>query len=259
MTAATTGETDAGLSGRVALVTGGSRGIGAATAERLAALGALVGVGGRDRAAIDQVVERIRVGGGTAVPCPADATDNDQLEDACARLERYLGPVELLAAFAGGNGRPRPSEQVTPEEWRAVVEGDLTATFLTIHAVLPGMLERGRGSIVTMASAAGRQPSQAAAAYAAAKAGVVMLSKHLAAELGPRGVRVNCVSPSAVLNEKMTRSMSEKQLETLAGSFPLGRIGRPSDVAAAATYLLSGEASWVTGVTLDVTGGRVIT
>jgi 3-oxoacyl-[acyl-carrier protein] reductase len=109
-----------------------------------------------------------------------------------------------------------------------------------------------------MSSSAGRQPSQAAAAYAVAKAGVVMLTKHLAAELGPRGVRVNCLAPSAVLNEKMSAAMSEEQLAGMASTFPLGRIGQPDDVAAAAVFLLSEESSWITGVTLDVTGGRVI-
>ena len=248
----------AGVEGRVALVTGGSRGIGAATAVRLAEQGALVGVGGRDRAAIDRVVERVRASGGVAVAAPADATQADEIAATCTALAGELGPVELLAAFAGGNGRPRPTEQVEPEEWRRVIEGDLTSTFLTIRAVLPGMLERGGGSIVTMSSSAGRQPSEAAAAYAVAKAGVVMLTKHLAAELGPRGVRVNCLAPSAVLNEKMSAAMSTEQLAGLASRFPLGRIGQPGDVAAAAVFLLSDEASWITGATLDVTGGRVI-
>jgi len=247
-----------GLAGRVAMVTGGSRGIGAATAARLASVGVAVGVGGRDRAAIDRVVVGIRSAGGRAIGVPADATDADALAGAFAALTDEFGPVELLAAFAGGNGRPRPTEQVEPEEWRGVIEGDLTATFLTIRAALPAMLAGGRGAIVTMSSSAGRLPSQAAAAYAAAKAGVVMLSKHLAAEMGPRGIRVNCLAPSAVLNEKMATGMTEEQRERLASAFPLGRLGRPEDVAAAAVFLLSDDASWLTGVTLDVSGGRII-
>jgi 3-oxoacyl-[acyl-carrier protein] reductase len=251
-------DTRPGLAGRVAMVTGGSRGIGAATASRLASYGALVGVGGRDREAIDAVVSRIRADRGQAVATPADATDADALARAYTKLYEHFGPVELLAAFAGGNGYPRPSEQVDPEEWRRVIEGDLTSTFLTIRAALPAMIEQGRGSIVTMSSSAGRSPSRAAAAYAVAKAGVVMLTKHLASEMGPRGIRVNALAPSAVLNEKMASAMSEEQLAELATSFPLGRLGQPEDVAAAAAFLLSDDASWLTGVTLDVTGGRVI-
>ncbi|HET8535649.1 MAG TPA: SDR family NAD(P)-dependent oxidoreductase [Solirubrobacteraceae bacterium] len=251
-------DTSLGLAGRVAMVTGGSRGIGAATAARLAAHGAPVGVGGRDRDAIDRVVDGIRADGGQALAAPADATDAAALSDAFAAVADEFGPVELLCAFAGANGRPRPTEDVDPDEWRRVIDGDLTATFLTIRAALPAMLEHGRGAIVTMSSSAGRQPGQAAAAYAAAKAGVAMLSKHLAAELGSRGIRVNCLAPSAVLNEKMAANMTDEQREQLAAAFPLGRIGRPDDVAAAATFLLSEQASWLTGVTLDVSGGRVI-
>jgi 3-oxoacyl-[acyl-carrier protein] reductase len=248
----------ADLDGRVAMVTGGSRGIGAATAAMLARHGAVVGVGGRDLSAIDRVVESIRAGGGQAVAAPADTTDAEALAGACRVIGEAFGPVDVLAAFAGGGGQPRPTEEVSPEEWRRVIDGDLTATFLTIRAVLPGMLERGRGAIVTMSSSAGRQPSQAAAAYAAAKAGVAMLSRHLAAELGPRGIRVNCLAPSAVVNEKMATRMTDDQRAQLAKAFPLGRLGRPDDVAAAALFLLSDAAAWVTGVTLDVSGGRII-
>jgi 3-oxoacyl-[acyl-carrier protein] reductase len=246
------------LAGRVAMVTGGSRALGAATAARLAAQGVAVGVGGRDRAAIDRVVAGIRADGGRALGVPADATDAGALAGAFAALTDEFGPVDLLAAFAGGNGRPRPTEEVGPDEWRRVIDGDLTATFLTIRAALPAMLERGQGAIVTMASSAGRLPSQAAAAYAAAKAGVVMLSKHLAAEMGPRGIRVNCLAPSAVLNEKMSAAMSQEQRDRLAEAIPLRRIGLPDDVAAAAVFLLSDDAAWLTGVTLDVSGGRII-
>ena len=255
----TTPNTDTGLIGQVAWVTGGSRGIGAATALRLAARGAAVGVGGRDEAAIERVVAAIRADGGQAVPLQADATDPDALAAAHARLTAQFGSVELLAAFAGGNGRPRPTEHVDPAEWRQVIEGDLTATFLTVRAALPAMLARGRGSIVMMSSAAGRQPSPAAAAYAAAKAGVAMLAKHLAAEMGPRGIRVNCLAPATVVNDTMATAMTDHQRDQLATTIPLGRLGQPDDVAAAAAFLLSRQASWITGVTLDISGGRIIT
>lgn len=251
-------DVSAGLAGRVAMVTGGSRGIGAATAARLAAYGALVGIGGRDQAAIEQVVARIRADGGRAVPVPGDATDADSLAQAYSKLAEQFGPVELLAAFAGGSGAPRPTEQVEADEWRRAIEANLTATFLTIRAALPTMLERGRGAIVTMSSSAGRQPSQAAAAYAVAKAGVAMLSKHLGAEMGPRGIRVNCLAPASVLNERMATVMTQEQRDALAKAFPLGRLGQPDDIAAAAVFLLSDQASWITGVTLDISGGRII-
>ncbi|MFI7533698.1 SDR family NAD(P)-dependent oxidoreductase [Streptosporangium sp. NPDC049376] len=246
------------MTGRVALVTGGSRGIGAETSRVLAASGAKVAVNGRDRAAIDEVVADITARGGTALAVPADVTDEDQVSAMRERIERELGQVEILAAFAGGSGAPAPTADLGAARWRAVIESDLTSVYLTVSAFLPAMVERGRGAIVTMSSTAGRHPGGANAAYAAAKAGVVMFTKHLANEVGGHGVRVNCVAPSAVLNERMRRFMSDEQLDGLAASYPLGRIGRPEDVAQAVLYLVSDASSWVTGVALDLTGGRVI-
>lgn len=250
--------TEESFEGRTALVTGGSRGIGAATAALLAAHGARVGVNGRDLEAIDGVVASIRENGGMAIGLPADVTDEVALGEAVTELNSQLGPISLLAAFAGGNGAPRPTEQVVANEWRRVVEGDLTSTFLAIRAVLPIMIEERRGAVVTMSSSAGRAPGRAHVAYAAAKAGVGMLTKHLALEYGPQGIRFNCLAPSAVQNEMMAAHMTDEQHEQLAKAFPLGRIGQPADVASAAVFLLSDRASWLTGVTLDISGGRVI-
>lgn len=246
------------LAGKVALVTGGSRGIGAATCRALAANGVKVAVNGRDQAAIDAVVTEIAAQGGTAVAAPGDVTDEAAVQSMCDTVEHALGPVEILAAFAGGQGAPAPTTQLGPDQWRSVLESDLTSVYLTVTTFLPALIERGGGSIITMSSTAGRQPSGANAAYAAAKAGVVMFTKHLANEVGRHGIRVNCLAPSAVLNERMRRFMSAEQLDEMAGGFPLGRIGQPDDVAQAVLYLASNASSWVTGVTLDLTGGRVI-
>ena len=246
------------LAGKVALVTGGSRGIGAATCRALAANGVKVAVNGRDQAAIDSVVADITADGGTAVAAPGDVTDEAAVRNMRDVVERAFGSVEILAAFAGGQGTPVPTTQLGLDQWRAVIESDLTSVYLTVSAFLPAMIERGGGAVITMSSAAGRQPSRANAAYAAAKAGVGMLTKHLANELGTYGVRVNCLAPSAVLNDRMQRYMSAEQLDELASAFPLGRIGQPGDVAQAVLYLASSASSWVTGVTLDLTGGRVI-
>ena len=246
------------LAGKVALVTGGSRGIGAATCRALAANGVKVAVNGRDRAAIESVVAEIAADGGTAVAAPGDVTDEVAVRNMRDVVEHALGPAEILAAFAGGQGTPVPTTQLGLDQWRAVIESDLTSVYLTVSAFLPAMIERGGGAIITMPSAAGRQPGRANAAYAAAKAGVGMLTKHLANEVGRHGVRVNCLAPSAVLNDRMQRFMSAEQLDELATAFPLGRIGQPNDVAQAVLYLASSASSWVTGVTLDLTGGRVI-
>jgi 3-oxoacyl-[acyl-carrier protein] reductase len=247
------------LAGKVALVTGGSRGIGAATCRALAANGVKVAVNGRDKTSVDGLVAAITADGGQALAAPGDATDAAVVRQIREDVERALGPVDILAPFVGGQGKPVPTHQLGADRWRATLESDLTSVFLAVSEVLPGMIERRGGTIITMASTAGRQPGLASAAYAAAKAGVIMFSKHLAGEVGQHGIRVNCLAPSAVLNDRMQQFMTPEQLDGLAKLFPLGRIGRPDDVAEAVLFLASDAASWITGATLDLTGGRVIT
>jgi 3-oxoacyl-[acyl-carrier protein] reductase len=246
------------LAGKVAVVSGGSRGIGAGTCHLLAQNGAKVTVNGRDEAAIDSVVQEIQGSGGEAIGVAADLTDFASVGLMRRRVEEELGPVDVLAAFAGGQGYPTPTEQMAEERWRSVIDPDLTATFLTVRSFLPGMIEREGGSIVTMASSAARLPSQASAAYAAAKAGVVMFSRHVANEVGQHGVRVNCLAPSSVLTGRMQRLMPEETQRQVASMHPLGRMGTPEDVALATLFLASESSSWITGVTLDVAGGRII-
>jgi 3-oxoacyl-[acyl-carrier protein] reductase len=246
------------LAGKVAVVTGSSRGIGAATCRLLAANGVRVVVNGRDAAAVDAAVERIRAGGGEALGVVGDATSSGALAELRQRAENAFGAVDILGAFVGGGGEPTPIGEVMEAAWRATIDANLTATFLALQCFLPGMLERRRGVIITMASTAGRLPGGAAVAYAAAKAGVVMLTRHVAKEVGPQGVRLNCIAPSAILTEQHPlRQASEEQRQRVAAGFPLGRLGFPDDVALAALFLASDSSSWITGVTLDVTGGRV--
>jgi len=176
-----------------------------------------------------------------------------------ARVEAELGPADILVPFAGGFGRHTPIQDITEEEWRFVVESNLTSTFLTCKAFLPGMLERRRGAIVTMASNAGRLLDiPLTASYAAAKAGIVMFSRHVAKEVGPRGVRVNCVAPATTISERVDRLLTPERVAELAELAPLKRIGRPEDTALATLFLVSDSASWLTGVTLDVAGGRIM-
>jgi 3-oxoacyl-[acyl-carrier protein] reductase len=245
------------LEGKVAFVTGGSRGIGAATCRMLADNGVRVAVNGRDAAAIDDVVRSIRNAGGESIAAPADCTNSEELARARDAVHRELGDVDIVVAFAGGSGEPTPFLQMSEEKWRSTVDANLTATFLTIHAFAPEMVERRRGAIVTMSSSAGRLPGLASPPYAASKAGIVMLTGHLAREFAPMGVRVNCVAPSAIMNDRLAKVPPEK-LREIAAAFPLGRLGVPDDVALATLYLVSESSSWVTGVTLDISGGRVI-
>jgi 3-oxoacyl-[acyl-carrier protein] reductase len=246
------------LAGKVAVVTGGSGGIGAATCSLLAANGMRVAVNGRDETKIGTVVDEIGSNGGRAIGIAANLTDFAAVERMRRRVEEELGLVDVLAAFAGGQGYPTPTERMEQEQWRSVIDSNLTATFLTVRSFLPGMIERGHGSIVTMASSAGRLPSQASAAYAAAKAGVVMFSKHVANEVGKQGVRVNCLAPSSVLTERVKRLMPEETQKQVAAMHPLGRMGTPEDVALATLFLASESSSWITGVTLDVAGGQIM-
>ena len=246
------------LAGRVAVVSGGSRGIGAQTARALAANGAKVAVIARDEGALAEVAGGIAAAGGQALPVRADATVPEDIARAAATIADALGPVDILAPFAGGNGMPVPTVRETVAHWREVVDSDLTATFICVHAFLPGMLERRRGAIVTMASAAARQAARSSAAYAAAKAGVIAFTRHLAAEVGGDGIRVNCLAPSATANERLLTWTTEEQRAELAASFPLRRIGEPEDVAAAALFLASDASAWITGITLDVAGGKIM-
>ncbi|HWF52740.1 MAG TPA: SDR family NAD(P)-dependent oxidoreductase [Solirubrobacteraceae bacterium] len=246
------------LDGKIALVTGGSRGIGAATARALAANGAAVAIVGRDEQALAAVAADVHAAGGRALAVRADCTVQADLEHCARVVHEELGALDILATFAGGNGMPVPTAEETPGHWREVIESDLTSTFLTVHAFLPTMLERGSGSIVTMSSAAARQAARSNAAYAAAKAGVIAFTRHLAAEVAPRGTRINCVSPSAVENDRMRAWMTEEQRRHLASEFPLRRIGQPEDIAGAALFLASDASSWITGVTLDIAGGKIM-
>lgn len=246
------------LTGKVAVVTGGSRGIGKQTAHALAANGAQVALIARSQPALTAVAGEIGEAGGQALAVPADCTDEPELKRAAQTVAERLGPPDIVAAFAGGEGAPVPTVQETPAHWREVLEADLTATFLTISTFLGAMLERRQGAVITMSSSAARQPARSNAAYAAAKAGVIAFSRHLAAEVAGDGIRVNCIAPAAIENERMRASMTEEQREQLGATFPLGRIGQSFDVAQAALFLASEASGWITGVTLDVAGGKIM-
>jgi 3-oxoacyl-[acyl-carrier protein] reductase len=247
------------LRGRVALVTGGSKGIGAEACRALAANGARVAVNGRDEAAIDAVVTECREVGAEAIGVAADVRSRAGLNELRRTIESELGAVELLAPFAGGFSAFTPVTEITDEEWDDVLEWNLTSTFRAVQVFLPAMLEARRGAIVTMASNGARLLDKPlTASYVAAKAGVVQFTRHVAREVGPQGVRINCVAPATTTSERIERIMDDESQARTAALSPLGRLGVPADTAQATLFLLSGAASWLTGVTLDVAGGRVM-
>ena len=246
----------ADLEGKTALVTGGSRGLGAALCLGLARQGARVVVNGRDAAAVERTVRAIRQDGGSAIGVAADCGSEEQVERLRLECERAFGAPQLLAAFAGGDGSPSPLLQMPLERWSAVVAANLSTTFLALRNFLPAMCASGGGAIVTMASAAARQPARSSAAYAAAKGAVVTLTRHIAAEVAPSGVRINCLAPSAIVTEKLAAAPQQVR-DDLAAGFPLRRLGLPDDVVSAALFLLSDASGWITGATLDIAGGKI--
>ena len=245
------------LDGKVALVTGSSRGIGAAIATLFAAEGAKVALHGRDEKALAAVRAEIETAGGTAIAVTADVTRFAEIEAARHTVEMELGPIDILVANAGGSYTPPgPIEEIPEAGWHASVDGNLTATFLTIKSILPGMKERRRGTILTMSSASGRWAHpMSPIPYAAAKAGIQILTQDVAAQAGPFGIRVNCIAPESILTEVNRNRIPLEVQKQMVETHPIRRLGTPEDVARAALYLASEDAAWVTGIVLDVAGG----
>lgn len=247
------------LQGRTALVTGSSGGIGAAIALALARAGAAVAVHGRDEASLRDVAAYIRSEGSTVVPITGDVTKSHDLMSMRRQMEEELGVLDILVTNAGGNSTPPSNlEDISEEDWHSTITGNLTSTFLTIKTFLPAMKANASGNIITLASAAARRPSaQAPLAYSAAKAGIILLTQSLALQVGPYGIRVNCISPGAILTERNLERIPAQQRQVMAEQHPLQRLGKSEDVALAAVYLAGGQSSWITGIVLDVAGGTV--
>ncbi len=247
------------LHGQIALVTGSSRGIGAAIATLFAEAGAAVVVHGRDAGAVAAVAGQIEKAGGRAFAGVADLTQYEQIEEMRASIEENLGAGLVVANAGGSPVRPGSLEEISEAGWRESVDINLTATFLTLKAFLPGMKRRHRGNIITMSSAAARRPTPASPiAYAAAKAGIELLTREIAAQAGPFGIRANCIAPETILTERNRAQIPPAVQDQLRDSHPIRRLGTPGDVAQAALFLASERSSWISGITIDVAGGAVL-
>ena len=234
------------FSGRVALVTGGGSGIGAAVASRLLAEGARV-------ATLD-----LRPGGPEgSLMLSGDVSSSADVEAVVAQVEVELGPIDVLVCSAGVPGASLPTVEVTDEEWKRVLAINADGVFYCNRAVLPGMIERGYGRIVNVSSIAGKEGNPMAGAYSASKAAVIALTKAIGKDVARTGVVVNCVAP-AVIETPILDGITQEHIDYMVERIPMGRVGKPEEVAALVCWLASEECSFSTGATYDISGGRAV-
>lgn len=249
------------LEGKVALITGGTSGIGSATAIRFSSEGAAVVITGRNSERGEQVVQDIIASGGDALFIRSDVRSSEDCRHAVDQTLERFGKIDILFNNAGVF-HPKSIPECTEEEWDETIDSSLKGAFLMSKYVLPSMTERGTGSIIHTSSGWGILGGDKAAAYCAAKAGLIVMAKAMAIDHGPDGIRVNCVCPGDVLtpmlpDDAKKRGMSWDEYAVGAADRPLGRIGTAEDIANAVLYLASDESSFVTGEALVVDGGGV--
>ncbi len=240
------------LTGRVAIVTGASRGLGRAIALRFAAAGASVVAGAREHHA-DAVVGQIKENGGNAVAVTVDLTNVNSIATLGDTALKQYGRIDVLVNNAG-IVRDQLMVRMKPEDWDVVLATNLTATFESCRCVLRTMVKQRSGRIINISSVVGQSGNPGQANYAASKAGMVGLSKSLAREVASRGITVNVVAPG-MIDTDMTSSLPEAGRQAMLGQIPMGRLGTPEEIASAVHFLASDEASYITGQVVAVNGG----
>lgn len=242
------------LSDQVALVTGGSRGIGLAIARNLAEAGAKIAVVARDGPRAEQAAASLPGGGSKGYAC--DVADREQVEEVVERVEAEVGPIAILVNNAGTT-RDSLIVRMSDEDWDRVLDTNLRGTFNMIRAVARGMIRRRGGRIVNITSVVGLTGNAGQANYAASKAGIVGLTKSVAQELASRGIRVNAVAPGYIETD-LTANIPESARRKLFQRVPLGRLGKPEDVAPTVRFLVGPDAAYITGQVIVVDGGAVM-
>jgi 3-oxoacyl-[acyl-carrier protein] reductase len=241
------------LTGQSALVTGASGGIGGAIARALHRQGAAVAVAGRRGAALDALVAEL---GERAHALIGDLADPEAPDRLVREAEASMSRVDILVSNAGIT-RDALALRLKDEDWEAVLEVNLTAAFRLIRAALRGMVRRRHGRVIAIASVVGVTGNPGQANYAATKAGLIGMAKSLAAETATRGITINCIAPGLIATA-MTEKLTEEQRARIAATIPMGRFGAAEDIAAAAVYLASAEAGYITGQTLHINGGMAM-
>lgn len=245
---------------RVAVVTGGASGMGEATCHELGRRGHAVAVLDLDEVAAQRVVDSLRADGVSALAFGVDVSDHAAVGEAFAKVRTELGPVHILVTSAGMVAFA-PSIEITPADWKRVIDVNLTGTFYCCQSALPDMIEAGWGRIVMISSSSAQRGSPGMAHYAASKGALISLTKSFAREYGPTGITVNNIPPSGIETPMQHQSQAEGHLppnEQMAASIPIGHLGTGDDIAAAVGFLCSEEAGFITGQTLGVNGGSVM-
>jgi len=247
---------DTDLAGKVVLVTGGSRGIGRAIALGFGQAGARVVVASRKQAGVDAVAEEIRQFGGTALAVAAHVGEEEAIKNLVQKAHAAFGPIDVLVNNAATNPHFGPLLEATPAQWDKIMQVNLRGVFLLCQQVVPGMRERGGGSIINIASIEGLRPSKVLGVYSVSKAALILLTQALAQELGPSGIRVNALAPGLIRTDfSAALWQSPAVAEAVAARTPLGRLGEPEDIVGAALFLASPASAYISGAVIPVDGG----
>ncbi|SPF47025.1 3-oxoacyl-(acyl-carrier-protein) reductase [Candidatus Sulfotelmatobacter kueseliae] len=244
------------LSGRVALVTGASQGIGRACALRLAKEGAAVAVAARNQEKLNELVSEITAAGGKAAAFPLDVSDEEQIKSAVKAAIAQFGKIDILVNNAGIT-RDQLVMRMKRADWDAVLQTNLTSAYLSIQQVIGSMLKQRWGRIINITSVFGQMGQAGQANYAASKAGLIGLTMAIAREVGSRNITCNAIAPGFI-ETAMTAVLSDEFKQNALKQIPLGRVGTPEDVASAVGFLASDEASYITGHVLNVNGGMLM-